>query len=82
MDETRLAKQLRRLFTKLRKNDSVAALKLSLDGVKEWIRALEIKRAPAGSPEPETPVMVQLVHAVPRPDRAGSETLDSKKEPS
>jgi hypothetical protein len=56
--------------------------KLALDGLKEWGRHLETKRSAGGSSEPEAPVMVQLVHAVPRPDRAGSETLDSKKEPS
>jgi len=54
--------------------------KIALEVLKEWARHLESKKA-AASEEPEPPVMVQLVHAVPRPDRTGSETLDSKKEP-
>ena len=42
--------------------------KLALEGIKEWGRHLESKKS-ASSTEPEPPVMVQLVHAVPRPSR-------------
>ena len=42
--------------------------KVALEVLKEWARHLEAKKS-ASSTEPEPPVMVQLVHAVPRPSR-------------
>ena len=62
------------------------ARKMRFDVLKELTRQLEAaqkaERTSAEAAAADAPVMVQLVHAVPRPERAGSETLDSKKEPS
>jgi hypothetical protein len=54
--------------------------KLMLDGLKEWGRHLEPKRVAGGSSVPETPVMVQLLHTVPRPDRT-ADTVDESGPP-
>ena len=43
--------------------------KVMLEGLKEWARQLESRRAAGGSPG-DGPAIVQLVHAVPRPDRS------------
>jgi len=59
---------------------------MRFDVLKELTRQLEAaqkaERSSAEAAAADAPVMVQLVHAVPRPDRAGSEALDPKKEPS
>jgi len=51
--------------------------KVALEVLKEWARHLEAKKS-ASSTEPEPPVMVQLVHAVPRPSRPVPERAASE----
>jgi hypothetical protein len=66
MDELEYAMMLGRCMDIAEANEDA---KLMLEGLKEWGRQLESKRAAGASPGAEPPTVVQLVHAVPRPDR-------------
>jgi hypothetical protein len=67
MDELEYAMMLGRCMDIAEANEDA---KLMLEGLKEWGRQLESKRAAGASPGAEPPTVVQLVHAVPRPDRS------------
>jgi len=67
MGEREYAASLGRFVTKVEGNDK--NLKLMLDGIKEWGRHFQGKQASESSSTPDAPVIVQLVHDVPRPAR-------------
>ncbi|MBZ5696797.1 MAG: hypothetical protein LAN36_15735 [Acidobacteriia bacterium] len=67
MGEREYAASLGRFVAKVEGNND--ELKLMLDGIKEWGRHFQEKRASDSSDSRDTPVIVQLVHNVPRPER-------------
>jgi len=67
MGEREYAASLGRFVAKVEGKDK--QLKLMLDGIKEWGRHFQAKRASDSSDSHDAPVIVQLVHNVPRPER-------------
>jgi hypothetical protein len=67
MGEREYAASLGRFVAKVEGKDK--ELKLMLDGIKEWGRHFQAKRASDSSDSSDGPVIVQLVHNVPRPER-------------
>ncbi|MDR3720127.1 MAG: hypothetical protein P4L00_00895 [Candidatus Acidoferrales bacterium] len=67
MGESEYAKSLGTLMDTL--EDPESDPKLRLEGLKEWARHFQTKRAPESAAANDVPVIVQLVHEVRRPVR-------------
>jgi len=80
MGEREYAASLGRFVTKVEGNDK--NLKLMLDGIKEWGRHFQIKQSSEFSSTPDAPVIVQLVHDVPRPARTPAAPVAASPPPS
>ena len=80
MGEREYAASLGRFVTKVEGNDK--NLKLMLDGIKEWGRHFQGKQSSESSSTPDAPVIVQLVHDVPRPARTPAAPVAASPPPS